>query len=254
MNVSLEGKVGLVTGAAVGIGRSVALEMAAAGAIVMVSDLDERGGEETVREILDSGGTAAFTRCDVSVAEECAELVAATVGAFGALNLAVNNAGVGGAAATTGEYDPAEWRRVVGVNLDGVFHCMHYELPAMLNAGGGVIVNVASVLGLVGWPQASAYVAAKHGVMGLTKSAALEYASRNVRIAAVNPGFIEGGHLAEAGITSGSEMHAFLTGKHAMKRLGTHVEVAKAVVWLLSDEASFVTGASLSVDGGYTAS
>ena len=254
MNAPLEGKVGIVTGGAIGIGRSVALEMAHKGAIVMVSDLDERGGEETVREILDSGGTAAFTKCDVSVPEECANLVAATVGSYGMLNLAVNNAGVGGAAASTGEYDPAEWRRVVGVNLDGVFNCMHYELPAMLNAGGGVIINVASVFAQVGWPQASAYVAAKHGVMGLTKSAALEYAGRNIRIAAVNPGFIEGGHLAEAGITPGSEMHAFLTGKHAMKRLGSHEEVAKAVAWLMSDEASFVTGVSLTVDGGYTAS
>lgn len=253
MSAPLEGKVGIVTGGAIGIGRSVALEMANSGAIVMVSDVDERGGEETVREILDSGGTAAFTRCDVSLAHECELLVSATIGAFGALHLAVNNAGLGGSAAPTGEYDPDEWRRVIGVNLDGVFHCLRYELPEIVRAGGGAIVNVSSVLGLVAWPQAPAYVAAKHGVVGLTKAAALEYAEHGVRINTVNPGFVETDLLTEAGITVGSEMHAFISQKHAMKRLGTTDEIARAVVWLLTDDASFATGAAFPIDGGFSA-
>lgn len=247
------GKVAFVTGASSGIGRECALRLAAEGAALALCDVDASSGAMTAEEIASGGGKAAFYTCDVADPACVEATIAQAVQRFGRLDVAVNNAGIGGAAATVGDYGIADWHRVIDVNLHGVFYCMRYEIPEMKRVGGGVIVNVSSILGLVGWSQAPAYVAAKHGVMGLTKAAAIDHAADGIRVVAVNPGFIETPLLTNAGIEKGTDAHAFIAGKHALNRLGTAEEVAEAVLWLCSDEASFVTGAGLAVDGGFTA-
>jgi NAD(P)-dependent dehydrogenase (short-subunit alcohol dehydrogenase family) len=247
----LDGGVAIVTGASSGIGRSSALFYARDGASVVVSDLDEKGGEETVRQIEDAGGTAMFVRADVSKPEECERLVAQTMERFGRLDFACNNAGIGGEASTTGEYEIEEWDRVIAINLSGVFYGMRYQIPAMLENGGGAIVNVASVLGAVGFGTAPAYVAAKHGVVGLTKTAALEHAQQGVRVNAIGPAFIQTPMIAA--LEADRETRDMLVSLHAMGRLGTADEVAELVVFLSSDAASFITGSYHAVDGGYLA-
>ncbi|HET6360611.1 MAG TPA: glucose 1-dehydrogenase [Gemmatimonadota bacterium] len=243
-------RVALVTGAGSGIGRAIALGLAAEGARVVVSDLDEAGGAETVAAIEESGGTAIFVRGDVSKPEDGEALVGSAVKEFGALHVAVNNAGIGGPSALTGEYPIDGWDRVISINLSGVFYGMRYEIPALLDSGGGAIVNVASILGQVGFPSSCAYVAAKHGVVGLTRSAALEYAARGVRVNAIGPAFINT-PLIEKNMSP--EARAGLVAKHPIGRLGEPEEVAELVVWLSSDRASFVTGSYYAVDGGYLA-
>lgn len=243
-------RVALVTGAGSGIGRAIALGLAAAGARVVVSDLDEVGGAETVAQIEKSGGTATFVRADVSKAQECEALVGSAVKELGALHVAVNNAGIGGPSAPTGEYPVDGWDRVVAINLSGVFYGMRYQIPAMLDSGGGSVVNIASILGQVGFANAPAYTAAKHGVVGLTRSAAIEYATRGIRVNAVGPAFINT-PLIEKDMTP--EGRAALVSKHPVGRLGEPEEVAELVVWLSSDKASFVTGSYYAVDGGYLA-
>jgi len=250
---TLAGKVGLVTGAGSGIGRLSAVAMAREGALVVVSDVDATGGAETVRLIEEAGGQAHFVAADVSDAAQVEALVKAAVDKYGALHLAVNNAGIGGEANTTADYSIEGWRKLMSINLDGVFYSVKYEIPAMMAAGGGSIVNISSILGLVGWGQAPAYVAAKHGVVGLTKAAAIEFATQGVRVNSVNPGFIETPLLTNAGIEPGGDLCKFIESKHAMNRLGQPAEVAEAIIWLLSDAASFVTGIALPVDGGFTA-
>lgn len=250
---TLEGKVGLVTGAGSGIGRETALLMASRGAKVVVADVVDDHGAETVRLIKDAGGEAAFVHADVSDPGQTAAMVKFAVDTYGALHLAVNNAGIGGPAALTGEYPVDGWDKVIGINLTGVFLSMRAELPEMVAAGGGSIVNISSILGFVGFPASCAYVAAKHGVIGLTQNAALEYATQGVRVNSIHPGFIETPLISSAGIEKDSDTWNFIASKHAMNRWGKPEEVAKAILWLLSDEASFVTGSQYVVDGGYLA-
>ncbi len=241
----LTGKVALVTGAGSGIGRAVALTYAREGARVVVSDVDEAGAAETVRLLREGGGEAEAVLADVSRPDACEALVARTMKRFGRLDLACNNAGIGGEANPVGQLSPAGWDRVIAINLSGVFYCLRYEIPAMLESGGGAIVNMASVLGAEGFQTASAYVSAKHGVLGLTQTAALEYATQGIRINAVGPAFIR------TPLISGLE-EAVLP-LHPIGRLGTPEEVAQVVLFLSSDRASFVTGSYYPVDGGYLA-
>jgi len=245
----LEDKVAIVTGAGSGIGREIAIQFAAAGARVVVSDINEQGGAETVKAMAGHGGTGLFVKADTSRPGDSEALVARAVKEHGALHIAVNNAGIGGPNAPVGEYPIDGWDKVLAVNLSGVFYGMRYQLPAMLEAGGGSIVNITSILGAVGYRGACAYVAAKHGILGLTQNAALEYGKRNIRVNAVGPGFIR------TPLLKGMSPEAIATveGLHAMGRLGESAEVAELVVWLSSDKASFVTGSYYPIDGGYLA-
>ena len=246
MSSVLQGKVALVTGSGSGIGRAVALKYAAAGARVVVSDINQKGGDETVAQIKQAGGDAIFVMANTALPADNEALVAATVKHYGALHIACNNAGVGAPPADVGEYAIEQWDKVISINLSGVFYGMRYQLPALLAAGGGAIVNMASVLGQVGTRQNSAYVAAKHGVVGLTKGAAQEYATRNIRINSVGPGYIDTPLL----LTMSDEARAPLIAQHPIGRLGHADEVAELVLWLSSDKASFVTASYYPVDGG----
>jgi len=246
----ISGKVALVTGGGSGIGRSAALIYAREGAKVVVSDVDEQGGAESVRLIEEQGGEALFVKANVANPSEVEQMVRATVDHFGALHFACNNAGIAGPSAMIGEYPIDGWDRVIAINLSGVFYGMRYQIPEMLKAGGGVIVNMASILGTVGFAQSSAYVAAKHGVIGLTKTAALEYSAQGIRVSAVCPAFI---HTPLIDKNLSPEMQDFLVTKHAIGRLGEPDEVGELVVWLCSDAASFIMGSPILVDGGYIA-
>ncbi len=247
----LVGKVIIVTGAASGIGRASALCFAEEGAKVVVADVAVQGGQQTVKMIADTGSEALFVKCDVSNIAEVKSMVERTVETYGKLNCAFNNAGIEGVNAPLADYPDEIWDKAIGINLIGVYHCMKHEIPAMLKSGGGSIVNNSSILGVVGFANASAYVAAKHGVLGLTKTAAIEYATQGIRVNAVCPGFIETPMLERGGITSNPELRKFVTDLHPMKRMGKPEEIAESVIWLFSDAASFVTGTSLFIDGGY---
>ncbi len=243
-------KVAIVTGAGSGIGREVAKIYAAEGAKVIVSDINELGGEETVDQIKEKSGEAIFVKADSSKPDDNRMLVRASVEHFGGLHIACNNAGIGGPLSPTGDYPIDGWDKVISVNLSGIFYGMRYQIPAMLKSGEGVIINMASILGQVGTKFSPAYVAAKHGIVGLTKTAALEYAGKNIRINAVGPGYI----LTPL-ITNGlsDEVMKSLVTLHPLGRLGKAEEVAELVLWLSSSKASFVTGSYYSIDGGYLA-
>ena len=246
-----EGKVSLVTGGGSGIGQAACHLYAREGAKVVVSDIDEKGGNETVEAIRGMNGDAIFVRADVSKPEECEAMVTATLEQYGRLDIAFNNAGIGGESALTADYSIEGWQNVITINLSGVFYCMKYEIPAMLNSGGGAIVNMASILGQVSFENSSAYVAAKHGVVGLTKNAAVEYAKQGLRINSVGPAFIRTPLIA--GIEKNEQARDLLISLHPLGRLGESQEVAEMVIWLSSEKASFVTGAYYPIDGGYLA-
>lgn len=244
-----DGKVAFVTGGASGIGEAVARQLAERGARVVVADLKLDAAQAVVDAIRAAGGEAAAVAVDVGKADQMEKAVRFAVDSYGALHLAVNNAGIGGAAAPIAEYSFEDWHRVIDINLNGVFYAMKYEIPEMLRAGGGAIVNMASILGSVAFPNAPAYVTAKHGVVGMTKSAALDYAKKGIRVTAVGPGFIDTPMLAALP----TEAHAGISAMHPLGRMGTSDEVAALTLFLLSDAASNITGSYHLVDGGYVA-
>jgi NAD(P)-dependent dehydrogenase (short-subunit alcohol dehydrogenase family) len=247
------GKVALVTGGASGIGRACAQLFATEGAAVVVSDVAVEGGEETVRLIEEDGGEASFVEADVSKAAQVEALVGGAVKVYGRLDYAFNNAGIEGPMAiNTADYPEEDWDRVVAINLKGVWLCMKHEIPPMLRQGGGSIVNNSSVAGLVGIGGNSAYAASKHGIVGLTKTAALEYAQSGIRVNAVCPGLIRT-PMVERYTGGDAETEAQFAAVEPVGRMGTAEEVAEAVVWLCSEAASFVTGDAMAVDGGFVA-
>jgi NAD(P)-dependent dehydrogenase (short-subunit alcohol dehydrogenase family) len=248
-NTEFAGKVALVTGGASGIGASVARLLAAGGARVVVADIDSTGAARMAEELTKSGGQAVAHTVDLVDFAAVESMVAFTVKIFGALHLAVNNAGISGTRVPLAEQTFENWHRVIDVNLNSVFYAMKYEIPALLNAGGGAIVNIASVLGSVGSALSPAYVAAKHGVVGLTKSAALAYSAKGIRVNSVGPGYIDTPLLKVLDKAALPELIA----SHPIGRLGKPEEVAEMVCFLLSDRASFISGSYQLVDGGFTA-
>jgi NAD(P)-dependent dehydrogenase (short-subunit alcohol dehydrogenase family) len=247
----LAGQVALVTGGGSGIGWATCKAFARAGARVVVSDVNEENGKRVAQRLIECGHEATFVRADVSNAADVEHLIGATVAAYGCLDMAFNNAGIEGDLVPMADYSDATWDRVIAVNLTGVRLCMKHEIKQMVKQNGGAIVNNASILGVVAFANASAYTAAKHGVLGLTKAAALEYASRGIRINAVCPGFIETPMLHRAGLTTDRAKHEAIEHLHPLGRLGRPEEVAAAAVWLCTPDSSFIAGHPLLVDGGY---
>lgn len=249
MQIRFEGKTALVTGAGSGIGEAIAVALASAGAKVAVQDIAAEKAKAVAAKITANGGKVLALAGDVSDAAVVEGLVTQTAAWGGGLHLLVNNAGIGGPSAPTGEYPLDGWDKVIGINLNGVFYGLRFGIPAMLASGGGAIVNIASILGSVGFAGAPAYVAAKHAVVGLTKNAAMEYATQGIRVNAIGPAFIDTPLLA------GFDQAArdWLISLHPAGRMGTSEEVAALTLFLLSEQASFVTGSYHLVDGGYTA-
>lgn len=245
----LENKIAIITGAGSGIGKSTAALFAAEGAKVIVSDINESNGNSAAEEIIKHGGVAFFVKADSSKPEDNEALVKQTLQKFGSLDIAVNNAGIGGPLSVTGEYPIDGWKKVIEINLSGVFYGLRYQIPAMLQKGGSII-NVASILGQAGTKFSPAYVAAKHGVVGLTKAAALEYADKKIRINSIGPGYIKTPLVMN---TLDADALNTLVTLHPMGRLGESEEIAELLLWLASFKSSFVTGAYYPIDGGYLA-
>lgn len=246
----LDNKVAYVSGGGSGIGKAIALCYAREGAKVALSDINEDHGKAVVNEIIKNGGEALFILADSSKAEENERIVKEIVEAYGRLDVACNNAGIGGQVAITGEYAIEAWDKVIALNLNGVFYACRYQLEQMEKNGGGSIVNMASIHGTVAAPMSPAYTASKHGVVGLTKNIAAEYGQKNIRCNAVGPGYIATPLLDE---NLDEETKAFIASKASMNRLGKAEEIAELVVFLNSDKSSFTTGGYFIADGGYTA-
>lgn len=249
MNKELIGKVAFVTGGGSGIGQACAMDLAKHGANVVVVDRDFDHARHVATMIASAGGTSLALAADVADDASVAMAVAGAVKEFGTLHIAVNNAGIGGDIAPTADQSVEGWRKVLSVNLDGVFYCMRHELPEMVKAGGGSIINMASILGAVGYANSAGYVAAKHAVVGLTQTAAIEYAAQGIRVNAVGPGFINTPLLGALP----PEVLDTIAGLHPMNRLGEAQEVADLVTFLASANASFITGGYYPIDGGYLA-
>lgn len=250
MSRDFEGKTILVTGAGSGIGKACAIELCERGANVVVADRNEEHAKTVVDDIRSRGGKAVSFSIDVADASAVKSMVDFTVATFGGLHGAVNNAGIGGPSKPLADYELDEWQTVMDVNLNSIFYCMKYEIPAMLESGGGSIVNMSSILGTNGFANASAYVATKHALVGMTKNVAIEYSARGIRVNAVAPGFIRT-PLVEDSLDD--EALKGLVGLHPIGRLGAPEEVAALTLFLLSDRASFITGSYHLVDGAYAA-
>jgi len=249
---SLDGRVAIVTGGSAGIGRATVRALAREGAAVVIADVDRVGGEETAAELRAGGAECRFVATDVSVDAEVAALVGTTVAEFGGLDVAFNNAGIEGNPGPIHLAGPADWQRLLDVNVTGVWHCLRHEIPAMLERGGGAIVNASSVAGLVAFPGFGAYGATKHAVLGLTKAAALDYFTAGIRVNAVCPGLIDTAMIER--LTAGdAAARTAMAASEPSGRMGSPEEVAAAVVWLCSPAAAYVTGVALPVDGGHVA-
>jgi NAD(P)-dependent dehydrogenase (short-subunit alcohol dehydrogenase family) len=250
---SFENKIALITGGGSGIGRATTLAFAARGARVVVSDIDEASVQAVAEEIRGAGGESLALRTDVSRADEIEAMVGAATERFGGIDFAVHSAGTGGMDAPTADHLEEVWRQVLDVNLTGVWLCMKHVIPVMLQRGGGVIINVASVAGLVGFPRHAAYAASKHGVVGLTRTAALEYGRHGIRINAVCPGFTRTPMVTDQMLGGSAEAEQQLAARVPLGRLATPEEIAASILYACSDEAGFMIGHTLVLDGGITA-
>ena len=253
MNFSFPNKVALITGGASGLGRSTALAFAASGAKVVVSDMNEEGGLKTVKKIHVDGGEAIFVKTDVADSEAVTDLIHSTVAEYGRIDFALNNAGIGGLMMPMHEYPDDAWRSVMDINLGGVWYCMKYEIQQMLTQGSGCIVNLASIAGLIGAPRLSAYAASKHAVVGLTKTAALEYVRHGIRINAICPGWTDTPMVRDS-MSQDEHFADQLTAGIPARRLGKPEEIAAAVLYLCSEESAFMVGHTMVLDGGIVAS
>jgi NAD(P)-dependent dehydrogenase (short-subunit alcohol dehydrogenase family) len=251
MEKDLLSRIAIVTGAASGIGEAAALLYAAHGAKVVVSDINEKSGNEVVEKIRNNSGESIFVKTDVSDAKQCNFLVNKTVETFGSVDVCFNNAGISGESNSIADMSIEGWNKMIETNLNSVFYCMKYQIAQMLKQGKGAIINNSSILGSVGFANAAAYTAAKHGIIGLTQTAAIEYSKNGIRTNAIGPGFINTPLLSKAGINE--EARPGLVSLHPIGRFGESNEVAELVIWLSSDKSSFVSGSYYAVDGGYLA-